>query len=726
MVIILYKIENIKPLRLYKNKKVFIHSLLGDKRKGNLFFVAGMNENDVLSIINSPILDTRFINGYYIERQIITSVYGVTKKSRLDLKTKWTDIKSKTSYITRTFPTIQSYNGLNMFYDISPYMDIFFNKSRTGSPAKRAELFSNYLNGILNKETAKTYPNKKILVPIDGMGIDRMDNSILGCLIYLINFNDALLRSTLGNTEILLISSKNNILVKLVPELLNKKTIVRLKNILNVVVKLNANQELNELEKALYDETEKEFKYVPKQYENAATKLVNKLAQSITGNNDPWSVLDPEDFGKIESIANDVADAKDIVNAVDLLDELNKNSEFVKAVEDIVNEKVTARAKHLNTKRNELLQKEQGTQKINNEGKTLEEILNDVESKIMEREVYDVKVFNEKLKSSTLKDFERSYNKKQREKDIVSIIDSFSKNKDIPMYVRKIERNNTSDAFNKKETWSILFEDDRRIRHTVTIDVPLFVDDHFLYLQESKKQISHQLMLYPIVKTGPERVQCTSNYNKAFIFRYGQKVSPKIERLKKLIATANSKSFKYINGDNSSVNIKYLTNIDFDELANTFMSITIGDLYLLFHQPNLRTMIEEKNIDISKLKDDQLPIGFDKDKLVILNVTDGKVEGTNLDLPDYLVDKMIKVDGSLQSALEKVSVGKKYVYSRVSILSKKFPLLLFLAFNEGITKVLTKAKVKYSFSDKRRRLSLSEKNTIGEIRFADGYFYYDL
>ena len=118
MVINLYKIENIKPLRLYKNKKVFLHQLNGDKRKGNLFIVSAMNEESAIKLINSSILDTRFINGYYVDRLMSVSINGMTKKERIDLKSKYADIKMKTSYITRTFPTVGQYSNLNMFYDI--------------------------------------------------------------------------------------------------------------------------------------------------------------------------------------------------------------------------------------------------------------------------------------------------------------------------------------------------------------------------------------------------------------------------------------------------------------------------------------------------------------------------------------------------------------------------------------------------------------------------------
>lgn len=727
----LFKIENVKELRLYKNRKFFPHSIQGDKRSGNVFILAGMSQADSVSTLNSNVIETRFIPGYFVDRLINVTVNGVIKKERLDLKQTYTAIKDQATFITRTFPAVAQYRGLNVFYDIQRYNDIFFSSGRTGSPAKRAELYADYLYKIVTKPEFASYPNKKIIIPIDGMGLTRQDASPIGCMLYLLFNSEEKFHKVYDNMEFLLIGEQTKTLIRFKGSSLTRRTMPKLVSLVSIVDKVNKKQSLTAEEQALFNETEADFKYASevKIKETPVTIIMHQLAQSITGLANPWEDLDSEqmqNLDKAEEIAERIYNSKENVNAEALLDELNNNEEFVGFINQVTQEQLTAKAKRANTKRNELLQREQGQQRINNTGKTLEEILNDFETRKMDREYYDINISNEQLKTSTLKDFEVSYNKKQKDKDTIAILNSFSKDKEIPLYIRKIEREDTTTPFDKKETWSVLFEDDRRVRHTVTFDMPLFIDDHFLYLSESKKSISHQLMLMPVVKTGPDTVQCISNYNKAFITRYGQKISPKIERLKKLLAVSKSNAFKYLSGDSSSVNTKFLTNMDFDELANTFGHIEIGDLVLTFNQPDLRNELKEKCIAIDGLKEEELPIGLDSGKLVVLNVNTGLIKGTTKDLPDFIVDRLVARDPNLLGELEKVTVSKKYVYSRVSVLARKFPLILLLAYHEGLTAIMKKAKIKYSISDKRKRLTLDEKNRIGEIKFADGYLYYDL
>ena len=50
-------------------------------------------------------------------------------------------------------------------------------------------------------------------------------------------------------------------------------------------------------------------------------------------------------------------------------------------------------------------------------------------------------------------------NKKQKEKDTIAILNSFSNSdKEIPVYIRKIEKKNTSDALIKKKHGLLLWK----------------------------------------------------------------------------------------------------------------------------------------------------------------------------------------------------------------------------------------------------------------------------
>ena len=55
-------------------------------------------------------------------------------------------------------------------------------------------------------------------------------------------------------------------------------------------------------------------------------------------------------------------------------------------------------------------------------------------------------------------------------------------NKSIKMFVRDIQVEDSSDELNYKETWTVKLEDENRIRHTIKVDIPKFIENQFLWL----------------------------------------------------------------------------------------------------------------------------------------------------------------------------------------------------------------------------------------------------
>ena len=105
------------------------------------------------------------------------------------------------------------------------------------------------------------------------------------------------------------------------------------------------------------------------------------------------------------------------------------------------------------------------------------------------------------------------------------------KDKSIPMYVRKIEVNDTSNELNYKETYTVYLEDANRQRHTIKVDLPKILENRYLFIGGNKKRIKFQNLLYPVVKTKENIVQINTNYNKMFIERVENKSTSANERL---------------------------------------------------------------------------------------------------------------------------------------------------------------------------------------------------
>lgn len=731
----MYFLDRMQKLKLYVNKKFTFPFTESDRRKGSLFFLNGLSTDDSIDIMNTQLIDQRYNNCYYIDTRVVMQVGPVLRRERIVRKDLYSTIRSRSANIRRTYPNLTQYNNFNLFFDLHPYNELFF-KNVKYNAGRKAELYAEMLNGLISNEELKDYKKRYILLPFNEDHADikntllsksSFDNP-LSAIYNLIYYSNDVFKKLFSDVEFIVLSSKSNILFKF-DNTVERKDLPRMSMLISTINKRNSKQDLTPEEKAFFDETTNDFSSQPNDAsEEIRQNVMNALKKEfgISGGVKSLTGEEMDIEQKLEELADKTMKEKTISSEDNLIDELKNNDEFLQYAENLKQEKLAAAKSNRNTKRNELLKEEHAKVKINNQGKTLDQILAEINEKKLDVDNININTRNEQLKTSTLHDFEKSYNKKQMEKDTLMIINSFSQNKDIPMYIRDIKKENTSDSFNKKETWTITFEDERRQRHTIKIDVPIFVDDKFLYLNGSKKSLSKQLMLIPIAKTGPDTVQCTSNYNKAFLVRYGQKVSPKIERLRKFLSVTKSSKVKIESGDNNLSNIDYLTNMDYDELAGSLMTISAGTTVFHFNQESLREELSIKKVPIDKLKDNQLPIGLDGNKLVILDVDTNKVMGSDKDLPDYITDTILKTDPKALEELENVSVGKKYVYSRASILSKKIPLIILLAYKDGLSTILRKAKVKHEFSDKRRKLSLEEKNSIGMVQFSDGYLYYDL
>lgn len=71
----------------------------------------------------------------------------------------------------------------------------------------------------------------------------------------------------------------------------------------------------------------------------------------------------------------------------------------------------------------------------------------------------------------------------------------------------------------------------------------------------------------------------------------------------------------------------------------------------------------------------------------------------------------------------KTNPAKRYAYTRVKILNNQVPLIVVLAYNEGLTKVMKKANVKYQVHAKRPKYDKDKEDI---IRFKDGYISYKI
>ena len=349
-------------------------------------------------------------------------------------------------------------------------------------------------------------------------------------------------------------------------------------------------------------------------------------------------------------------------------------------------------------------------------GKTVKEIIQ-LDKKDMEIPEFNVdkKVFttNENIKQKRYCNLDKQYNEKIMEVDRTNILLDLN-NKSIPVFVKSIDVTDSSDALNYKETYKVVLEDANRVRHTLTFDMPKIIDDKFLYLGGNKKIFNNQQLLLPIVKTEPDTVQTVTNYNKIFVRRYGEKVSADIEKFKKAITSDTIPGCKFKRGNYSKLNSEFISTIEYDNLSKTFENLQVKDVRIEFDQKKLRAELANKNV---KIKDHTMPIGYEGKNPLFLDLDHQTVIGTNKSLLEFLCDKSPKI----KESMSEYSAGKKYMYTRATIMKKQVPLVLLLSYFEGLDNLLKRAKVKYYFSDTRPRLGPND----GCVEFNNGYLVYE-
>ena len=124
-----------------------------------------------------------------------------------------------------------------------------------------------------------------------------------------------------------------------------------------------------------------------------------------------------------------------------------------------------------------------------------------------------------------------------------------------------------------------------------SLDVPKIVDKRYFYLGGNKKMMTKQLIRLPIVKTKPDRVEITTNFNKVTVERTNGKLSRKNAYLLKMMDDyKNHPTISIEYGQNGIINSDYRNDFEYEELADSISVITTPNYKLIL---NRKEMAEE-------------------------------------------------------------------------------------------------------------------------------------
>lgn len=426
---------------------------------------------------------------------------------------------------------------------------------------------------------------------------------------------------------------------------------------------------------------------------------------------------------EIEAVSNgkDPTESKAAVDYIKAKSEmdLDNDKELVESMYKVM-QATTVPSKPISTARDAQMRKKQ--ESITLENMTFQDVkeMNAAKRPIPKKDISgSLHTINDNMKTVKFSNINKDYIENVMPADLMNDFTCLNK-KGMPFYVIDIKSEDTSDELNYKMTMKVTLEDEKHQRHVVTVDIPKFLDDKFLYLGGNKKLINKQNFLYPVVKTGPDTVQIVSNYNKIFVRRTGAKSISAVERLMKLI-TSNENAMKHFTVGNVYVtNKQYLTTLEYDEFSKVIRKFETPTCTIFFSQEDAQKYVEDHDLEAPKTNNGSMIfIGWrDKNKEIWINSeTQSASDGESI--CDILVDQL---PPDIRNEYLKTRNTKKVMYSTATMMSQTMPLIVYMLYWEGITSVFKKMNLKYEFS---KSYPKQVKASQGVIRFKDCYMLYD-
>lgn len=744
----MFNLDKIRDYRLFKKPIKTLSSENKELRKNQLILHIGKTNDSIIDTINTNIFVPNYFNSYYREKLIVSD----NKKIRVltNQSNHYKEFLEKTNYHLNCRQTIAAYKNLNLFYDMTPYLLANQEAMKRSPIVKMKEFF----DGVNKKTKEFKYDYSIIVFNIDGM--DPTDNtSFLYYFVMAIKRKVDYFLEYFKDTTFVFISAKNKTFFKFTVDedfFKNKQKInIRINNLLATEEEINKiieEEESNEVTNApssgFIDKLNS--KDVIDEKEIKKTNIKEKIEKEV-------GISDNEDNEEISKIDKKIDNTIDNQETQDMTEEemlelMTNDKAFKDSLIKTQQEKLDGERK----KNAEQLLKQQ--EKLDFGNISLKDLKENYEAKkINKKEISDgniKEIVNKEVLTSTLKDYDDTYMEKKFSQDVANVLKAFNNDNDIGVYVNKINLTDNNTDMNKQQLLEVEFKDDTNVSHKFKVNIPEIKDGKFMFVNGSKKVIMKQLTFMPIVKLEPDRVQITTNYNKHFVTRFGQKFSEKLTYIKSLFTKHNLKKFAipkvkfdYAFGNSLRNNGKYLVSSEYNDISSYLFSFDVENYKFIFDQQTIQDLLDiktDKYIESLALKanfnkKEYFMVGYtsDKKKLILSNIIDKKMylyDGKKMELIDMTLSSWIveliytnTTDKIKDITSAKIKTNTKLTYSRMEINNKTLPIAVLLGYELGLMNLLDRYNITYSFENKNR--SLSVQDDMGKIKFKDGYLYYD-
>jgi len=726
----------LSPLRLYNNMHLIPLPRNEKVGFGEAIFLTTLAQTDSIQMLNNEALSYKadYYKYYYIDniykehigfKKITLNKNASNNKTFKEcahpLNIKYISYSSRASFFKK---------GANTIIDLSIWLELYF-KYRLKSSSKC--ICTDYINFIAKKvnDTLLEQYNKTFIIDVSywfknkTFSYDRKSlNDPLTLLMFAL-YKMPETMSMLSNIDFFIIDSTEGKALKIPGTELTKKNYNTIKSKLSGFDKLKnvdtvkedgnniADKKAIASDPVLKISVDKE-----KVIQQTRTNIVNSVKKNFVGEiEDATSEIENEDDTDIDDEIIKTEDVRDQDIEAEANQYLDENPELVSVVDP------TTAVKEVmdHVKRKVYISKfmpdrsEDTIKRINELQKQQEKVIGlpsfeSLESKMIDETDYSevVRTNNPNIIKSKFANFDHSYNQKKLNSDIDDILGSLQSATNKIFVTNKIEED-ASDQLNLKKTITYFLEDEAGKKMKLKFDVPLIIDDKYLYLNGAKKIIQHQLILKPLSKTSPDTVWIVSAYNKIQIFRKGDMDLTASTLLKML--NKNPTVYKVKEGNSGTKNKAYNTTLDFDIIAKSIYSFDIGSYKFVTDIDVLIAYFEKNNIKV-ELKNGAIPIGYEKStkKPILMEPSE-----------DY-INKIAKLfDDDQKKEFKNYANSKKLMYAECTVLGEHVPLLLFMLFCEGFKSVMTKSNIEYTFVQDKKDTKDYDPLEYGTTELSDGY-----
>jgi hypothetical protein len=318
--------------------------------------------------------------------------------------------------------------------------------------------------------------------------------------------------------------------------------------------------------------------------------------------------------------------------------------------------------------------------------------------------------------------------------DMARVFSSLANDPILPHFINKIERKDSSDLMNLKETITIQYKDLNNKSSTIHIDVPIISRDGYLKFNGNKYSVTKQILALPIIKVNPSEVLITTAYNKAIVERFGQNTSALSSYIRLLainLSKLENSQVKVELGSATSANAKYQSTIEYNDIAKTVRAIRTKNAAFIFSRLQLDSELKKKTWTdsiLNKFNEQQgHPIGWINETTLVGLLPNGDVKFLTkdkiLDIPKNLslsefIYKTVKEVLPTTKILEPSIPARKYTYTRVKMLSQYLPTAIIVGYDLGLIPMFNRIGLKYEIIDPSTYRKGNYKN-LDSIKFED-------